>query len=166
MISAMPSDAPETMTLRPSRGKALLMLLIGVVFTASGILMVRDGRTMGWFVLIFFALCTVIFVTLLLPNAAYLRLSPEGFEIRSIFRSFRNKWSDVTSFHAGRVGLNPMVLITFAPSYAVGRKARAVSSALTGGEGGLPDTYGRSAKELAALLNEWRARYAGPVTPS
>lgn len=154
------------MMLRPSRGKALLMLVIGVAFMASGVFMVREGRAWGWFVLIFFGLCTLIFITLLLPNAAYLRLSPEGFEIRSVFRSFRNKWSDVASFHAGRVGLNPMVMIRFAPSYAPGRKARAVSAALTGGEGGLPDTYGRSAKDLAALLNEWRARYAGPVTPS
>jgi hypothetical protein len=59
-----------------------------------------------------------------------------------------------------------MVMITFVPSYGRGRKARAVANALTGGEGGLPDTYGRSAKELAALLNEWRARYSAGVTPS
>jgi hypothetical protein len=159
----MPS-APETLVLRPSRVKALVMLVIGAVFTASGVLMVRDGKTMGWFVLVFFALCTVIFLSLLLPNSAYLRLTPEGFEIRSLFRSFRNQWSDVASFRAGRVGLNPMVMITFAPTYARGRTARAVADALTGGEGGLPDTYGHSAKDLAALLNDWRARYA--VTPS
>jgi len=159
----MPS-APETLVLRPSRVKSLVMLLIGVAFTAGGIVMVRDGARWGWFVLIFFGLCTVVFISLLLPNSAYLRLTPEGFEIRSLYRSFRNKWTDVTSFRAGRVGLNPMVMITFAPTYQRGRTARAVADALTGGEGGLPDTYGHSAKELAALLNEWRARYA--VTPS
>jgi hypothetical protein len=162
----MSSDGPDTLLLRPSRGKALLMLTIGVAFTAGGALLVREGKTLGWFVLIFFALCTVIFVTLLLPNAAYLKLSPEGFEVRSMFRSFRNRWSDVASFHAGRVGLNPMVMITFAPSYAAGRKVRAVAEALTGGEGGLPDTYGRSAKDLAELLNTWRARHGTAVTPS
>jgi hypothetical protein len=160
----MPS-APETLVLRPSRLKAVIMLVIGAAFTASGALMVRDGKTLGWFVLIFFALCTVIFLSLLLPNSAYLRLTPEGFEIRSLFRSFRNQWSDVAAFRAGRIGLNPMVMIAFVPSYGRGRTARALSNALTGGEGGLPDTYGRSAKELATLLNEWRARYAPGVTP-
>jgi len=162
MLTTAPADAPDTLLLRPSRRKSLLLLAIGVAFTASGVMLVRDGKTTGWFVLIFFGPCTVIFIGLLLPNAAYLRLTPEGFEVRSLFRTFRQRWSDVASFHASRVGLNAMVMIRFAPSYKRQPTARAISTALTGGEGGLPDTYGHSAKDLAALLNAWRARHATP----
>jgi hypothetical protein len=31
---------------------------------------------------------------------------------------------------------------------------------MTGVEGALPDTYGKSAEELAKLLNEWREEFS------
>jgi hypothetical protein len=34
----------------------------------------------------------------------------------------------------------------------------AINRQLVGAQAGLPDTYGRSAKDLAALLNQWQAR--------
>ena len=51
-----------------------------------------------------------------------------------------------------------MVLFDYARSYTRSARARAVASALTGAEAGLPDTYGRSAEELTILLNDWRSR--------
>jgi len=154
----MTTDAPDTLLLRPSRIKHLVMLAVSVAFTAGGATMIRDSRSMGWFVVIFFGLCTVIFITILLPNSAYLRLTHDGLETRSLFRSSKLQWSDVAAFRAGRIGLNAMVLIEYAPSYRRARTGRAVATALTGAGGALPDTYGRSAKALASLLNEWRAR--------
>ena len=154
----MTTDAPDTLLLRPSRIKNFLLLAVSVALTAGGATMIRDSRSMGWFVLVFFGLCTVIFMTLLLPNSSYLRLTRDGLETRSLFRSSKLRWADVASFRAGRIGLNAMVLIEYAPSYRRARSGRAVATALTGAEGALPDTYGRSAKALAGLLNEWRVR--------
>jgi hypothetical protein len=155
------SDATDTLVLRPSRLRVWLLITVGLAFSVGGVLMIRAGESKGWFALVFFGLCTVVFVIQLFPNSSYLRLTPQGFETRSLYRSSTQAWSDVAAFRAGRIGVNAMVLITYAPSYARLRKARAVSSALTGAEGALPDTYGHSAKQLAALLNEWRARHAG-----
>ena len=154
----MTTDAPDTLLLRPSRTKNLLLLAVSAAFTVGGATMIRDSRGMGWFVLVFFGLCTVIFMTLLVPNSSYLRLTRDGLETRSLFRSSKLQWADVASFRAGRIGLNAMVLVEYAPSYRRARTGRAVATALAGAEGALPDTYGRSAKALASLLNEWRAR--------
>jgi hypothetical protein len=154
----MSTAGTETVTLHPRRWKTALLLLICLAFTLIAIAMIRDGQRMGWFVVVFFSLCTVTFGVLLLPGSAYLRLTPEGFETRSLFRTHHARWADITAFRAGRIGLNAMVLIQYAPSYAHARKLRAVSAALTGAEGALPDTYGHSAQQLAELLNEWRDR--------
>jgi len=154
----MTTDAPDTLLLRPSRAKNLLLLAVSAAFTAGGATMIRDSRSMGWFVLVFFGLCSIIFMILLLPNSSYLRLTRDGLETRSLFRSSKLQWADVASFRAGRIGLNAMVLVEYAPSYRRARTGRAVATALAGAEGALPDTYGRSAKALAGLLNEWRAR--------
>ncbi len=47
-----------------------------------------------------------------------------------------------------------MVGFNYAASYDRQKNARALASALTECEGALPNTYGKKAEELAALLNE------------
>lgn len=155
----MAPDAPETLLLRPSLAKAIVRFAACAMFAVIGALMLRDGEPMGWLVLGFFGLCALASLILLFPGASYLRLSSEGFEMRSLFRSHAQKWSDVAGFHAGRIARNAMVLIEYAPTYQRSRKARRIAAELTGAEGALPDTYGRSAEELAQLLNEWRRRH-------
>lgn len=149
---------PETLVLRPSRKRWLLLLAISLAFTAGGVRVALDGGIVGWFGLVFFALCSVVAVVSLLPSSAYLRLTRDDFEVRSLFRSQRVRWTDVKAFRPGRIGVNAMVLYDFAPSYAEGRRMRAVSSAIGGAEGALPDSYGRSVADLARLLEEWRVR--------
>jgi len=50
-----------------------------------------------------------------------------------------------------------MVALRYAPSYQGQAAARRLATKLAGAEGGLPDTYGLSAAELARLLNKVRA---------
>lgn len=47
-----------------------------------------------------------------------------------------------------------MVGFNYSAEYRRAPKARAVSKALAGFEGGLPDTYGFRAKELAQILSD------------
>lgn len=152
------SNASSTLLLRPRRAKWLLMLIASLALTVAGISMIRGGETKGWFVVAVFALSTLVSGAMLLPGSAYLRLTPDGFEMRSLYRHSRTRWVDVTGFRAGRIGLNKMVMFDYAPSYTRSARARAVASALAGTEGALPDTYGHSAEALATLLNDWRAR--------
>lgn len=62
--------------------------------------MIRGGETKGWFVVAVFALSTLVSGALLLPGSAYLRLTPDGFEMRSLYRHLRVRWADVTWFRA------------------------------------------------------------------
>ncbi len=154
----MIDDASATLLLRPRRAKWLLLLIASLALTVAGIWMIRGGETKGWFVVAVFALSTLMSGAMLLPGSAYLRLTPDGFEMRSLYRHSRTRWVDVTWFRTGRIGLNKMVLFDYAPSYTRSARARALASALTGTEAALPDTYGHSAEALATLLNDWRAR--------
>jgi hypothetical protein len=148
----------DTLMLRPRRAKWLVLLAVSLAFTVGGVVMARNGKTEGYLGAAFFGLCALVALALLLPGTAYLRLTPLGFEVRSLFRSSQTRWADVAEFRAGRIGLNAMVVFDFAPSYVRAKKLRAVASVLTGVEGAIPDTYGYSTKDLAGLLNEWRSR--------
>jgi hypothetical protein len=152
------SEIPDTLLLRPSRKRWLLLLVLCLAFTAGGVMAAARGEIVGWLGLIFFGLCSVVAVILLLPNSAYLRLTRDDFEVRSLFRSHRVRWTDVKAFRPGRIGFNAMVLYDFAPSYAASRRMRAISSAIGGAEGAVPDSYGLSVPDLARLLEEWRVR--------
>lgn len=156
------TDDSDTLLLRPSRTKWLLLLAVSLAFTVGGAFMIRDGSAQGWFVLAFFGLCTLVAIALLLPSSAYLRLTRDGFEVRSLFRASLTRWADVGEFRAGRIGVNAMVVFNYAPSYARARTARAMASVLTGVEGALPDTYGYRVADLARLLNDWRSRALSP----
>lgn len=156
----MPDAAPETLLLRPTLAKRLVRLASCGLFTVIGVLMVREREAWGWLVLSFFGLGTALFTLLLLPGSEYLRLTAEGFELRSLWRTHRQRWSDIAAFYAGRIARNAMVLIDYAPAYTGQRRARRFATGLAGTEGALPDTYGYSAEALAELLNEWRRRYS------
>jgi hypothetical protein len=161
----MTDDGPFTLLLHPRRARWLLLLVASLAFTVAGAAMIRSGETRGWFMVAVFALGALVAGAMLLPGSAYLRLTPDGFEMRSLYRHVRVRWADVSWFRAGRIGLNKMVLFDYAPSYTRSAQARAVASALTGAEAALPDTYGHSAEALVALLNDWRARATRDALP-
>jgi hypothetical protein len=85
-------------------------------------------------------------------------LRPETFTVSSLYRANSYRWKDVGWFRAGYLGPKEFVLFDMAKDYPVAAKARRATRMLTGGEGALPDTYGKSAEELATLMNEWRER--------
>ena len=117
----------------------------------------------SWLSLCFFTLCTLCLCGSFLPAAEPVKVGVIGLDTSHApaFVKVLNDPKaepDVAGFRAGRIGLNKMVLFSYAPSYTRSAKARALASALTGTEAALPDTYGYTAEALAALLNDWRAR--------
>jgi hypothetical protein len=149
---------PGPVTLRPSRTKWLLILLGSIAFTATGAWMVADGKTMGWFALVFFGLCAIPACAALLPGAGGLKLDRDGIEVTNMFRRHSYRWQDVTGFEA--VGVPPsgtrMVVFDFAG--AAGKTIAKLNVGLVGRNAALPDTYGLSADVLAGLMARWRER--------
>jgi hypothetical protein len=130
----------ESLTFRARRAKGLLVLVLSWCFVALGI-------PVGLF---------MIFS----PNAMYLRLDQEGFEMGSLIRKLRIKWTDVRGFEMRRIHHNRMIAIIYAPHYNEQKIGRAVASTISGMEGGIANNYNASLDEIPKTLNEWRARYA------
>jgi hypothetical protein len=146
--------------LRTSPWRNVGLLAVSLIFVATGVLMVRDGEGIGWFVLGFFGLCALVFALQLLPGTSRLRLDQNGFTVTSLFRSSTVRWSEVARFFVAQVGGRAMVCWDYAGAVPHSTASRRLSRALAGVEAGLPDTYGLSAEALASLLEDWRQRHA------
>lgn len=159
------SPRPLPFTLYPKKTQMVLLFLVCLAFVAGGVLMIREGRGMGWLAAGFFGLGLPVFLIQLLPGSAYLTVDKEGFEFCSLFRKHRLKWSDIAEFgtytlRQQGLAVSTMVGFNFAPEYARASKARAFSRALAGFEGGLPDTYGLPAGELAEILSDLHRQWS------
>lgn len=122
--------------------------------------MIDNGEYTGWFVALFFSICTVVFIVIFLPNSSYLRITNQGFEIRSLYRSNFTNWNEVKEFGYGYVGGKKMVVFNYSPSHSKFQTTKNVAKTLTSIEGALPDIYGKSPEELAQLLNELKEKYS------
>src|SRR5438309_418048 len=89
-----------TFVLRPARRKALLYLLLSLPFTGAGVAMiVSEEGIEAWFAAVFFGLCSAVFAVQLMPAACYLRLTPDGFIICTLFRKWPLiRWNGVSEF--------------------------------------------------------------------
>jgi len=160
-IAAAPLGSP--MLLLPSRWRMLGLLLISGLFTAVGVLMIRDGRAVGWGVAAPFGLGVVIALfALVMPERNSLRLTPEGFTIGSLFRRTFIDWADVAEFGVTSTGLHRMVGFNYAPGYRGHAAGRSLAKGLAGFEGALPSTYGMKPLKLAALMSAYRAHVLAP----
>jgi hypothetical protein len=141
------------------------MLLGSLLFVAGGVWIAPREPLTGYSCIIFFGLCAVIGAINLHPKSSYLVLTHEGFTFSSLFRKTFVPWSKVQSILPVRVALTQMVGLNFTPEFWTSAKTvRKVNTALSGAEGALPDTYGMSATDLSALMNELWVRY-GSTAP-
>lgn len=164
----------DVMILRPTKGKWILALLLSVPLIAIGTTYIfidefirifvyekARGTVGGWMSTfsggVFMSLGIVGAIGALLqciPGASELRLSAEGFTVRTLYRSRSYRWEEVSSFHPIRfvrkyVGFE----VTGAQDHT---RLAGLERTLTGFRANLPDTYGLSAEDLAALMNNWR----------
>jgi hypothetical protein len=151
------------MRLRPSRTKTVFLLAISLAFTVIGVGAIGRGRGfVGWFVALFFGVCSTAFAIHLLPGASYLDLSPDGFVVSSLFRRWPLiRWDSVSEFHVAPVPGSGVRKVVFSRDSSRHARLAAISVSLVGATDTLPDTYGRTADQLAGLMNEWRLRAIG-----
>ena len=145
----------EPVRLYPNRTKFIVGALACAIMLAGGVWVIADGNWFGYVATAFFGLGFVVSLILLWPSSSFLELDDSGFLIRNLFRDSRMSWADVEIFEARQLGARKMVTLKFAPQYTGSPSVRAMAQALSGAEGALPDTYGRSAEDLARMLNEY-----------
>jgi len=148
---------PGPVTLYPSRWKWLGVLAIGAVLAVGGVLMIRDGDPKGWLVLIFFGAVVLGSAIVLLPGAGALVLDGDGFAVTNLFRRHRTRWQDATGFTAAGIPPARQRFVVYDDARTNASHLAKINVTIVGHNAGLPDTYGRSADELAELMTAWRA---------
>jgi hypothetical protein len=153
------------MTFYPKRGSALLLFLGSGAFVAAGIWIGMSGESVGYWGAVFFGLGVVVGVVQMIPGSSYLKLTRDGFEFSAMFRRHFVLWSDVSEFgvmtiRQGGLAVNRMVGFNYSVP-AKGVSGRALSRAVAGFEGGLPDCYGHRAEVLAEMMTRLRAEACG-----
>jgi hypothetical protein len=152
---------------QPGRWKAVLLLLVVLTFTAMGIvLIVKEGTLLAWGVTAFFAIGIPVAVMELLPTSSCLRLTRKGFTVRTRFRTWSRLWQDVYAFRVvkmstGGVPTAQFIMFDYAPSYQVSRATQTLAAVMGVGQGNIPGDYEMPAEQLAALMNDFRERFAG-----
>jgi hypothetical protein len=143
---------------KASLKKAALILAGSILFIVMGVALTAEKPLLGWLCVAFFSLGIPAALMAMRPNATYLKLTDEGFEMAAMSRTTAYKWSDVERFQVIRVRGAKMIGIVFSAEYNRQMAARAVSSKLTGVEGAIPDNYNASVQEICRALNEWKSR--------
>lgn len=151
-------ERPE-FTLPASRRKLLLLLLLSAALCAGGVLAIGAGEAIGWLPALFFGAGFVVFAVQLLPGATCLRVGPWGIEWRTLYRTRRLPWADIEGFGHYRQAGQEFVGINYRPGAPSLPRQAAVNVAICGFHDALPDTYGRKAPELAALLAACRGHF-------
>ncbi len=156
----------DPLVLRPGRRKWVLILIACLAFVGCGALIffvAPGGRGGGVVTMAFFGLGAAVSIFQLASNS-HLKLSRTGFTVAALRRLSTTRWSEVSSFYAvdaGPTALNRMVAVNLVREERLDGVPGAVKAAF-GYNRLLPDTYGMKAEKLAALMNDWRSRYAAP----
>lgn len=151
-------DSDDELRLFPSKKKMLLLIAGSSLFTIGGISGLGSGDVTPWLCTIFFGLCALVGIVNILPNASYLHLTPDGFEVKSLYKLRSYAWSDVHDFRVYDVSdISKLVGFDLSDSHPANKTARKISSTVAGVEDSLPDNYGMKAEALARMMNEWKA---------
>ena len=154
-------DIRETLVFRPSKPKLIGKLVGASAFVAIGILLVRTAPWFAWATIVLFGLSVVVLALELLPNSDYVRVGPEGFTVRGLFRAYSYRWRDVDAFGVQRVGGTKRVVFSFSNEYRNPRRLARAYRLLAGAdavvaEAGALDV---SMHDLVEVLNRYREYY-------
>jgi hypothetical protein len=152
-------DGHSEIVLRPGRVKTILLLCFCLIFPIGPL--IRTPAPDEWYIWLigaFFGLCALVFAVQLIPSSTYLRLSPQGFTVRSLFRTAPMiLWRDVSEF---QVAVLPrQKLVVYESTATTMPTLRKINRALVGAGEALPNSFGLKPQELADLMNAWRQTY-------
>jgi hypothetical protein len=149
---------PRTLVGTARAGRAFLHAALTLV--AAAVVGIVAGLVLSWIALVSGVVLAVI-CWLRLRSATTLELSRSGLAIRRSARTLTVPWDEASEF---RTFPNPMGgrMVVFDwegvwPGHTHGRTWRA-GTYWQGADMSLPEDYGMSADELAALLNDYRRR--------
>jgi len=146
------TELPDQVYLPPSRVRWIFVLVASVIIVGLNLYFTLNVEAPAlWFFVAIFTLMGSLAGTQLIPGSAGLWLDREGFTYRRFWTNTRREWKKVSPIMGHQMGifgsqLAILQMVGFHNEGDAPNKAREI----------LPDTYGISAEELAALMNHWR----------
>ena len=143
-------------TRRLGRLAFLVFLWVLVTFGSS-----KDLRTGGVMLSFIFLIAILMTAASFIPGAMSLKLTPQGFTVRSWFREESFRWTDVKEFrlityrYLGFIPVRRSVGFKFSETYKR-NVLRRIASAIVAFDRILPDNFGMKAKQLVVLLESAR----------
>lgn len=133
------------------------ILLLGCsAFVAIGVFILDKNPEIGWACIIFFGLGVIVSLIQFYPNSTYLKLTNEGFEVKSLFKSSFTKWSDVKDFREGQIKGNKMIFFDYTDQHKKWNNGKKVAKFLSGKEGAVQSSYNIKTDELLNLMKEYK----------
>jgi len=150
--------------IRAARWKSLLYLLICFFFAGIGAIALATGNMSlafwwAYVSVVFFGLGVVLFGwRILRPDT--LALSPEGIFWRSLWRTIRWSWREVSNFRIVPLGPSTQqVGFDFTAAHEGQARLRAINAAVAGVEASLGGGWELAPAKLCDLLNAARAKW-------
>jgi hypothetical protein len=153
---------PDIQIVKPNRLKVLGWFFLLSLLMIWGIGMISVGEWLGWIIVGFFIVPTLVCAGILLPNSSYLKISHEGFITRTVYRTHSYQWSDTEEFYVEKTEGGEIVVFNFSSSYKGCEKLKRLAIKSAGYTGALPP-LSMPAVQLAHLLNEYREKYRQAV---
>lgn len=166
----MTIDEKPRLILRPKKSSAIWLLLGCSLFVGIGLWIAIQKDWIGYFCAGFFAMGILLAIVQLLPGSTYLEITEDGLSFANMFRVTKIVWSDIDQFFVVTLKPNGMAVhklvgFNFVPSYDRSKIGRRISTVVAGCEGALPNTYGKTAEELAECLNRCLAQFHERARP-
>ncbi len=139
------------LTLRPGKFKNIILILISISFICMGISLIDRNLWIAIITIFLFGISLIVFSINLIPNTSYLKIDERGLEMKTLFRTTFIPWQVVSGFTTKQIFLNKLVMFDIDENFLRISKMKSR-------QGAFPDTYGMSAKKLAALLNDYKSQ--------
>ena len=180
------SNSKPVAIYRPSRKKWYPVLLGSMVFTAIGIWLFTassdfTGRLLGFLSIVFFGGSALLSMAVLrIPGSSFLKVTPEGITIRTLWFTKFYRWQEIESFGVdtksvelrGFRASQKLVGFNYSPHYT--ERQETIFSRMnerlnqTGSskkfDETLPDSYGEDPEKLASRLTNWREQFLSVST--
>jgi hypothetical protein len=145
------------LALHASRRKWLAILAGCVVATFAGFSMLMDSEWIGLFVLSFFGFGTVVALAAII-RPTQLLIDPDGMTLVQPWRRRRYDFNDCSEFRTWRGYHTAMVVFDHRSPDRDAGLLSILNEQVSGSNSWLPNTFGVSAPDMAALLNARRQR--------
>jgi hypothetical protein len=150
--------------LRASRRKWLAILAGCVVATFAGFSMVVDGDLVGLFLLGLFGFGTAVALATIV-RSTQLYVDSDGVILVEPWRRMRYEFKDCSEFRTWRGSHTAMVVFNHQSADRDPSLLSILNEQVSGSNSWLPNTFGVSAPELGALLNDRRQRVVDRPAP-